>query len=483
MKNTSTVREFGVKIASLLLLFTVNLDACADLKLPALIDDNMVLQRETTITVWGEADPNEKVKLECGWSKKGLSTKADAEGKWAFKVATPEAGGPYKINISTSDERIELRDILIGDVWFCSGQSNMEIPVMGYNSQPVMGSMSEISIANPASKIRLFNVKRKATAEKDQQIEGEWKKTNPSDVAKMSALAYYFGKQINTALDIPIGLINCSWGGSSILGWMSEEAIVSAIGKEKRDILAGLRNDIQSNPSWLYNGMLEPATDYAIKGFLWYQGESNLGRHDEYKELLKTMVGEWRGLWGDADEDLGFYFVQLAPFAYGDSNATTLPLFVEAQQEAEKQINNCYMATTTDVGDADCVHPSNKKAVAERMAALALNNTYKVSGMEMFDYPKYESVRFDGANAIVKLNSGPLGLAFGEVVGFELAGEDRVFYPAKAIVDIDVKDIVTVSSDKVSKPVAVRYAFKNFMDNNLKSTLGVIAPSFRSDNW
>ncbi len=463
----------------LLLISSITLHA--KITLPALIDNNMVLQRETTINIWGTANENTKVKIWCEWQKKPISVMSDSQGKWQVDLQTPAAGGPYKIEIKTKEDEVLLNNILIGDVWFCSGQSNMEVPLKGFHTQPIAGSMQEILNATKQTQLRMFKVERNSTDKIAEQVNGEWQTCTPTTASEMSAVAYLFGKQMSASLNIPIGIINSSWGGSAIQAWLPIESIDKCLGVEERKKLAVRQKQDNQSPALLFNGMISAATNYKIKGFLWYQGESNIGHSDEYIKLQSAMVEKWRQLWGDTNNELGFYFVQIAPYAYGTKEGLVLPLFVEAQQKLESLVPNSYMATTTDLGEPYCIHPANKKTLAERLAALALKHTYKQDGMECSDYPKFKSVTFEGSKALLVMeNMG--NVTHGEIVGFELAGEDKVFYPAQAFMDIQAKNI-EVTSEKVLKPIAVRYAFRNVIDNNLKSNYGVAAPSFRTDNW
>ncbi len=463
-----------------LIVATCLTQATAAIQLPPLVADNMVLQRETQITLWGEASPNTKVSIQCEWSKKQLTTQTNAEGDWSIAAQTPEAGGPYRITIKTNKEKVELQNVLIGDVWFCSGQSNMEMPLKGFLNQPTNGSSAEIMNASQLKNLRLFTVPKQASDKITKDCLGEWEICAPHSAANASAVAYFFGKQLTNALDIPIGLIMSSWGGSSILAWMPDECAEKALGTEVNEAFRKRAKATQHKHALLYNSMVAPATRYQIKGFLWYQGENNRQHPKEYIALKKEMIAHWRHLWGDTDNQLGFYFAQIAPYAYGKADDTTLPYFVEAQQACETVIPHCHLAATTDVGDRTCIHPPYKREVGERLAALALEHTYKVEGMTTGEYPKIEKIAFNSHSAVVTMDITNGGINYGTISGFELAGEDKIFHPATAV---SQKGAITVKSERISKPVAVRYAFRNYVENNLKSIYGVPSPSFRSDNW
>ena len=480
------------KLIFLFIALCVACGASAKVVLPKVLASNMVVQQNSEIEIWGKAQADKRVIVVVSWSKSKYKTQADDKGNWSVKVATP--GGSYdKHTISISDgEELRLENVMIGDVWVCVGQSNMEMPVMGYMHQPVENSMQFIRRGGAMKdKIRMFTVQKQRSYDKDMDdCVGEWRESAPQSVAETSAVAYFFAHELSHQLDYPIGLITAGWGGSRVEAWMPLDALREIATEEQIEHKHTLHH---LTPSELYCGMIAPIRKFNAKGFLWYQGEANLGYQsldylgdiDHYDVMLARMAQQWREDWGDKENEMPFYYVQIPPYFYCNSYTdTTLPLFVECQERAMDIIPNSGMAATTDLGDATCLHPPKKFEIGERLAALALAQTYGCQGFEA-KAPQYESheVQEDG-KVKVKMKNAPMGLAPWSnvpVKGFELAGEDRVFHPANARV---WGSVVTVWSNEVKKPVAVRYAFHNVCGEvNLKNLFGVPALPFRTDRW
>ncbi|MEN6456771.1 MAG: sialate O-acetylesterase, partial [Prolixibacteraceae bacterium] len=306
---TKTIlRFFSMFIAALLISVSMQ----AEVKLPAIFGDHMVLQQQTDAAVWGKASPSKNVSVKTSWDGKSYSTRADNNGNWKLKVKTPKAGGPYSITISDGKE-LKLNDVLIGEVWVCSGQSNMEMPVKGFRNQPVTGSNE--AIANSANElIRLFTVTKNTSLEPLDDFTGQWAECAPENVANFSATAYYFGRMLQKALGVPVGLINSSWGGTRIEPWISENGI-------KKFDFVPLPDKNQTGklspqiPTVLYNAMIKPMVGYALRGGIWYQGESNRNEYKEYQKLMPGLIQNWRDEWGIGD--FPFYYMQIAPFVYG----------------------------------------------------------------------------------------------------------------------------------------------------------------------
>ncbi len=462
--------------------------ASATIVLPKVLGSNMVLQQQSEANLWGKAAPNRKVTVEVSWSDAKVLTRSDAEGRWAVKVATPAASfDPQTITISDG-ESLTLDNVLIGDVWICSGQSNMEMPVRGFNNQPVENSLDYImSGSKEAGRIRMFTVPRARSYDKDlDDCEGgEWLCASPQSVADMSAVSYFFAYNLVRAVDVPVGILTTNWGGTRVESWMPLAALkecVSAERYEQKIAMGGIR------PSELYCAMVAPVRKFTARGFLWYQGEANLGDPDHYDAMMARMVEQWREDWGDKDNSMPFYYVQIAPFIYWGPNGVRdidYPRFVESQVRALSAIPNCGMAGITDIGEVRCIHPSKKFEVGQRLAALALAQTYGQGGFEP-KAPQLESYEIADGKVVVKLRNAGHGLVpwtSEPIAGFEIAGADKVFRPAKASVSDRMPNAVTVWSDEVKEPVAVRYAFRNYIQCNLKNTFGIPAVPFRTDDW
>ena len=455
--------------------------ASAAIVLPKVLGSNMVLQQNSEVNLWGKADANKKVTIIVSWQKGKIQTVADGDGKWAVKVATPAASWD-KHTITISDgEAVTLEDILIGDVWVTSGQSNMEMPVKGWNGQPVENANEYIySAAKYADKIRLFTVQkaRSYNADKEDCDGGEWQKASPASVANMSAVGYLFAYNLIESVNIPLGIITSNWGGTRIESWMPMSALKEILTPEQLEA----KHNTSIKPTELYCAMIAPIRNFTARGFLWYQGCSNLHDEDHYDVMMARMVKQWREDWGGKDNSMPFYYAMIAPHSYGNSRGFDYPEFVECQLRALEQIPNSAMAGNTDAADEFCIHPAKKNEIAQRMAAFALRDVYGQGGVDVIA-PTYASHRVDGSNIFVKFNNTGAGLCPGSgkpIAGFEIAGADKVFHSAEARLE---GGEVKVWSNEVKEPVAVRYAFRNYIPCNFMNIMGQPVVPFRTDNW
>ncbi len=457
-----------------LLLFVLALSISAEIKLPAFFSNDMVLQQQTNAKIWGKADPNKKVTLYTSWNLKRYTTTSDQNGDWKLSFTTTKAGGPYSMIISDG-KALTLNNILLGEVWLCSGQSNMEMPVKGFNSQPNEGSNMDI-LRSENSKIRLFSVKRNADLTPQTDVVGRWEEAMPISVRDFSATAYYFGKLLQESLNVPVGLIHSSWGGTPIEAWMNQEMLTDFPSANIPTTKEDYKTKPQT-PTVLYQAMIQPLAGVAIKGVIWYQGESNRNRYETYAAMFKSMTDGWRKAWNQ-ETTIPFYFSQIAPFGYKDGANSALVR--EAQANAAKEPNTG-MAVLMDVGEENCIHPAKKKVAGERLALLALNKTYGNTGIAC-ESPVYKNIEIKDGEVIVNFDGAPMGLFAKNATSqlFTVAGKDQIFYPAKARIN---RNSVIVKCDEVTEPVAVRYAFENFVIGDLFSTEGLPVSSFRSDNW
>jgi sialate O-acetylesterase len=443
--------------------------ARAEVKPYALFTDGMVLQQDQPCPVWGTAEPGETfaVVLKVGGERIGSDTvRAGQDGKWRFDLPKLKAGGPYSLNIG----QVTVNDVYVGEVWVCSGQSNMEWRI----SQTADAEKAIANAKNP--KIRLFTVPHTVSATPLTEVTGKWSECNPDTVKNFSAVAYYFGRDLQKALDVPVGLIHSSWGGTIAEAWATKEAL------EAEDDLKGLipqgeiKPKVPNQGTVLYNGMIAPLIPFAIKGAIWYQGESNAGRAYQYRTLFPAMIKSWRTAWKQGD--FPFLFVQLAP--YENVKEPTWPELREAQLFTSLKLKNTGMAVITDVGEAKDIHPKQKEPVGARLALAARAIAYG----ENIPYqgPLFDHQDVDGNKAILSFKNVGKGLEVrGEALkGFTIAGEDKQFHEAKA----EIKgDQIVVSSDKVEKPVAVRYGWANFPVVNLWNKDGLPASPFRTDDF
>lgn len=467
----------SLSILSLFTFFVLTLafSSKAKVKLPAIFDDNMVLQQQTDAAIWGKATANKTVKVTTSWNKKSYSTKADSDGNWKLKVNTPSAGGPFSISISDG-QTLKLNNVLIGEVWVCSGQSNMQMIMNGYHNQPVLGSNEAIATSTNKS-IRLITIEREKSLETKEDFSGKWMECNPGNVGDFSATAYFFGRMIQDALNVPVGLICSAWGGTRIEPWISESGFknfdwVDLPDKKQEDDFS------PQTPTVLFNAMINPMVGYAIKGGLWYQGESNRNEPQEYEKLMPGLIENWRAEWGIGD--FSFYYCQIAPYDYGTSGLNSAYLR-EAQYNASMALTNMGMACLMDVGEKTCIHPADKKAAGERLAYLALAKTYDMAGFE-FSGPKLDQMTTEGSVVKLTFRHARYGLTtFGkDLINFKIAGENKRFYPAQATI---TRKGITLFSPSVEKPVAVRYAFDDFVVGELYNNEGLPASSFRTDEW
>ncbi len=464
---------------ALLLACTAN----AAVKLPAFFADNMVLQQQTDVRLWGTAAPKHTVTVTAGWSDEIFRTKADAAGRWRIEIPTPSAGGPYELTFSDG-ETLTLHNVLLGEVWICSGQSNMEMPMKGFKNQPVENGNLDAARSRDAQ-LRLFTVKRTALLEPTDDVRGEWREAAPLSVRDFSATAYYFGRMLREQLDVPVGLLCVAWGGSACEAWMDREMLAAFPQAELPTTEADVAKRQQRCPTALYNGMLKPLIGMAMRGAIWYQGEDNWNRASYYADLHAAMITGWRKQWGIGD--FPFYYCQIAPYDYSLITAQGQPLYNSAylreqQAKVEHMVPNSGMAVLLDTGMERGIHPYDKRPAGERLALHALAKTYGIEGI-FCDSPVYESMTVEGDRVTISFARAPMWIsckhAF-ESKCVEVAGADRVFYPAEARVE---RSKLIVRCDRVKEPVAVRYAFKDWVVGDLFGSDGLPVSSFRTDDW
>ena len=469
----------------ILMLCTAMLAACwatAEVKLPAFFSDGMVMQQQSQANLWGTATPSKTVTITTGWNKKVYTVHADKSGNWKLAVATPKAGGPYSITFNDG-KALVLKNILMGELWICSGQSNMEMPMKGFKGQPVSNAnMDILRSSNP--NLRLFTVKRTSKLTPQNDVVGEWSEACPASVYKFSATAYYFGRLVQETLHVPVGLIATSWGGSACEAWMTADWLKAfpdaKIPQSEADIKSPNRT-----PTVLYNGMLHPLIGITMRGVIWYQGEDNYNRANTYLDMFSTLIKGWRTQWNEGD--FPFYYCQIAPYDYGiitepGKEVINSAYLREAQMKTEQNVDNTGMAVLLDAGLEKGIHPRDKYIAGERLALLALNKTYKIDGISG-DAPYYQSMEVKHDTVVLSFERAPMWLnstADGESKLFKVAGADKVFYPAKAWIS---RSKVYVQCAEVKNPVAVRYAFDNYVKGDLFGGNGIPVSSFRTDNW
>ncbi|HIB38537.1 sialate O-acetylesterase [Mesonia sp.] len=639
-------KNFYLKVTVFLFVIFTNYSLHAQLKLPAVISDGMVLQQKDDVALWGWSSANEKISVKTGWNNKTYQVTADDKGKWFVKVKTEKAGGPFQIKFKTASETITLNDILLGEVWLCSGQSNMEMPLNGFPNEPVLNAEKEKASAN-FSKIRMFTVPKTTALNRKTDTQGNWKNTTSENVGEFSATAYFFGKNLYEKLNVPIGLIHSSWGGTVAEAWTSEESLrelkdfnseldridslkpiaekireedlkiqksweyltthpkeefyknsydfsswetiavpstLASIGLENFDGIVWLKTKLAIPESWknddlvvqlgpiddiditwfngekigetkkegfywaaerkykiparlidknenfltvrivdfiatggiygkknqlkiyrdsspedvisiagewsflateslpklqlpenanrpsaLFNGMLSPIIPYTLKGAIWYQGESNVGRAEQYERLFPKMINDWRQNWDQGD--FPFYYAQIAPFSYlGDSRRGAA---LRDAQRKSLTTANTGMAVLLDIGSATTIHPPNKPEVGRRLSLLALKNTYRKKIKA--EGPQVLKSKIEKNKVILKFKHASQITFKEKNNSFELAGKNGIYYPAQ----VSVKDnIVTLQSKQVDRPVSLRYAYKDLSTASIFNEVGLPLSTF-----
>mgnify|MGYP000162461139 FL=1 len=469
--------------------------ASAKIVLPPMFSDHMVLQQQTVAPVWGETKPEKKVKLTSSWDNRQYVTKADKNGKWRIDIQTPAAGGPYRLTISDG-ETLVLNNVMVGEVWLCSGQSNMEMPFIGWGKPD--NYEQEIAAADHPE-IRLFHVEHVTSSQPRSDIKvrnNSWQVCSPATIPEFSTTAYFFGRELAKKLNVPVGLIHSSWGGTDIEPWISGEFLRKLPAfAEKVDSIASLPLTEEVSPhtgTAIYNAMIHPLIPYRFHGAIWYQGENNVRRAYQYRDLFPLLITNWRQDWG---MDFPFYFVQLAAFTpmLAEPAESEWAELREAQTRA-LTLKNTGMAVIIDKGDAADIHPKDKQTVGKRLSLIARAQTYGETSLP-YSGPMYRSYRIEGNKMILSFDhvDGGLKIGFGEseasvketgerneLKGFAIASYDHKFHWATARIE---GDCVVVSSPEVPFPVAVRYAWANNPDCNLYNGAGLPASPFRTDDW
>lgn len=447
----------------------------ATIQLPMFFSDGMVLQQQTDCRLWGTAQPNHAVSVKASWSKTTYKTHSDASGHFEIVIPTPAASTSHTITISDGTP-LTLQDILVGEVWICSGQSNMEMPMKGFKMQPVEGTTEELLRCRD-QQLRLFTVKRHASLTPATDVAGTWSSANSESVREFSATAYYFGRALRQQLGVPVGLIVTAWGGSACEAWMAPDWL-RAFPKVTLPANEQQVNKLKQRcPTALYYGQLHPLIGYAMRGVIWYQGEDNVPRYDYYAQLLTAMVKGWRSDWKQGD--FPFYYCQIAPYDYSLIYWKGSELLREQQWRAEQMIPNARMAVLMDAGLEYGIHPRKKRQAGERLALLALSNTYGVKGLP--DFATYKSTAFQGDTAVITFDRSKEWVYFEHGTtskNFEIAGSDSIFHPATKV--WISRNRVYAKSDSVAHPVAVRYAFHDWAEGDLMHD-GLPVSSFRSD--
>lgn len=458
------------------------------LALSHLFTDHAVLQRESLVPVWGWGEPGAAVQVKGSWNGQTVKTKVADDGTWRVQLQPGQAGNAYTLTVKSGKETLEVKDIVFGEVWLCSGQSNMEMPLRGFGFQEVEGAADAIMAASEtASQVRLFDLKTPKCTEPIEDVDAKWEYTTGDVAAKTSAVAYFFARRLTKTLGVPVGIIVNAWGGSRIEPWMTRETINAAglTEQELKDIYAVQEQPDRwpETPELIWNGRVKPIVGYAARGIIWYQGCSNMGQPHCYDKLQKAMVEMWRKEW---NSDLPFIFTLLAPYEHGDTDGRWRPFFVENQLHTEEILSNSWAVCTETLGNKVTVHPAQKREVADMMVQRALQNVYGMNPGVSPELPRLKEVKYEEDGTVkvtlTQVWSDLMSISARDITGFELAGEDRQFHLAKAQVDWDGQTII-VNCPEVPNPIAVRYSWRNWMGANLQKSTGIPVPPFRTDDW
>ncbi|MGI9241761.1 MAG: sialate O-acetylesterase [Verrucomicrobiales bacterium] len=508
--------KFRTLLSIAQLWFLISAPLQAETKLASVFSDHMVLQRDKPVPVWGKASPGEAMTVSFAGQEIGVE--AGADGRWSVELeplAASAEGRDLVVKAASGEAKLTIRDVLVGEVWLCSGQSNMEWSVSASND-----AEGEIAAANYPS-IRLLHVPRFPATWPQDEVKAAWKVCSPENVSGFSAVGYYFGRELSRELDVPIGLIASAWGGTRIEPWTpvvglesveSTKSLAASFGDPQVTYQAKLKEHIpvleawveqakqaqasdsalpelptapappkygSGTPTGLYNGMIHPLIPFAMRGAIWYQGESNNGEGMAYFDKMRALINGWRSVF--ENPDLSFYFVQLAPFNYANGQLT-LPYIWEAQAAAALKVPNTGMAVTTDVGNIKDIHPRNKQDVGKRLALWALAKNYGRVDV-VYSGPIYRSMVVEGNQIRVNFDHAAGGLKSRDdqaLSDFQIAGEDGNFVPAAAQID---GETVLVSADGVVDPKHVRFAWHHQVNPNLCNQAGLPASPFKSDRW
>ena len=465
----------------------------AKVRLPHMLCDNMVIQQQTDVRLWGWDKPGRRVVATTSWSAERSEATADKSGRWLLTVKSPQASyTPLSITLDDGDGQVTLNNVLAGEVWVCAGQSNMEMPVRGFGQCPVADYNKEVIGCAGPRQVRSVKIPSTMYMTPQEDADCQWRECSPQTVSDFSATGYFFAKLANRALDVPIGLIEANKGGSRVESWLTKENL-ERYTSEPTDTM-GIVN---FKKEWDYhralvwgNGTFNPILNYTVKGILFYQGCSNVGDPgDQYSERLKLLVEQWRAQFRLGD--IPFYFVEIAPYWYDNKDADWGARLREQQFKASQIIPNSALVCTNDCVfpyELTQIHPAQKQKVGERLALLALNKTYGMDKL-IAKSPSYKEMLIKNDTVFIHFNDECGGLSrFEDISGFEVAGSDRVFHPAKAQHFWQPgggqwDEALIVVSPEVKEPVAVRYCFRNWQLGNLANQGGLPLFPFRTDNW
>jgi sialate O-acetylesterase len=488
------------------LLFSLPVLSFAQVRLPAIISEHMILQQQSRVRLWGWAAPGEKVQISTSWNGHRVDVISDAKGAWSVQVPTGKAGGPYTITFQAAN-KVVVGDVLLGEVWLASGQSNMEFFIGKTSNKSYNGVINHDEVLRDAEypRIRSIDVPNRVSDSVQSDFAGAWQLCSAATVDTFSAVAFFFARKVHKATGYPVGIINATWGGTPAESWTRREVLQAdtalrhileryektvagypEANEQYKARFAAWKSDTarskgsapsapigpthNKSPYKLYNGMIAPVEPYSIRGVIWYQGESNADRPTEYRRLFPAMIASWRS--AHRDPKLPFYFVQVSPHRSNNADIRDAQLF------AFRSVPYTGMAVTTDNGDSLNIHPRNKELVGHRLALWALKNQYGQKELEASG-PVYRDQHIEGSRIRLRFDHAKgLVAKDGPLTEFTIAGTDGRFVPAQAIIE---GETILVWSDEVPAPKAVRFAWKHVPHPNLFNAAGLPASPFRTD--
>ncbi len=470
-------------LSGFLLLLVAATIGFADIRLPKIFSDKMVLQQGPFVRIWGTAEPNEPLQITVG--ENSADTVTDNQGKWSVEIVPPAVGGPYQLAVTGAKSSVVFTDVLVGEVWLCAGESNMQKSLEQSLEFSDQQSRDAYFLEIDKPNIRLFHVPANAIDEPvaDFTEAVAWQECRGETASGFSATAYFFAtalQQSDMLKDVPIGLIDASWGGTPAEAWISRSSLAAV---ESLTPLLSHWNDhpdkrLPVRPSCLFHGMISPLLTFTIRGVIWYQGESNVGRGHQYRVLLATLIQDWRSAFQQGE--IPFYFVQLAPYRYSELDPQALPEVWDAQRSA-LMIPNTAMAGTSDIGNPQELHPRNKQQVGRRLAILAWSQTYGGEAVSSGPRYKHMEVSEDGGGIRLQFeNNQGMKWRGQTATGFLVCGQDRIFHPAAA--RIEDNSLLVWSAD-VAQPTHVRYLWEDTAEASLFNEAGLPAIPFRTDDF
>lgn len=463
----------------LLLLFSSTFfttKVAAQLRVPGFFSDHMLVQRDTSTLIWGWARAGAEVKVIPSWTNDTIKVLATGNARWQCKLKTGAAGGPHRITILSLKDTLVLKDILFGEVWLCSGQSNMQ-----WSSVNKLQEMMDILPEIKNNSIRLLNVSNIASDHPQDNLNNSWSVCDSASAAAFSAIGYFYANKLQKELNVPVGIINSSWGGTCAEVWTPEELVNGDPVLYQASLSKKVAPRKPNLPGSAWNSMVYPLVGYAIKGALWYQGEDNVGTWASYEKLMSVMIRSWRNAWG---QEFPFYFAQIAPYHYNNKELPKAAFLREAQSKTMLNNSDVYMVLTSDlVPDVKNIHPTRKREVADRFADVALVKAYRTKSANPFS-PVYKGYTVKGNQLVVEfyfMENEKLTVAKNEKVNeLYIAGADKQFYPAEYKIS---GNKLIAWSKAVPAPVALRYAFTETDLTHLKSSNGLPVALFRTDTW